>query len=204
MRNVVLYATDTMADWEYGYLIAGLAMAEQAAPGRFTLVVASDSAAEYVTTMGGLRLRPDMRVTELNLDDVAALILPGANTWGSDHGAVLRIAQDLLLKGIPVAAICGATLGLARSGLLNDRPHTSNAPEFLTGAPEYHGAAYYRPAKTVSAEKLITAPATAPIDFAKAVFEQLELFPQPIIDAWYGLYTTGDKKYFDQLNGTQN
>lgn len=204
MKNVVLYATDTMADWEYGYLLAGLTMAEHATPGRFTLVVASDSSAEYVTTMGGLRIRPDMRVSELNLDDVAALVLPGADTWGSDHGAVLRIAEDLLLRGTPVAAICGATLGLARSGLLNERPHTSNAPEFLTGTPEYRGAAYYSSEKTVSAENLITAPATAPIDFAKAVFEQLELFPQPIVEAWYGLYTTGDKKYFDQLGGASN
>lgn len=204
MKNVILYAADTMADWEYGYLLAGLTMAEQAAPGRFALIVASDSAAEHVTTMGGLRLRPDAHVSELNLDDVAALILPGADTWGSDHGAVLRITENLLLAGTPVAAICGATLGLARSGLLNDRPHTSNAPEFLIGAPEYHGAAYYRPAKTVSAENVITAPATAPIDFAKAVFERLEFFPQPIVDAWYGLYTTGDKKYFDQLSGASN
>lgn len=204
MKNVILYATDTMADWEYGYLLAGLTMAEQAAPGRFTLIVAADSAAEHVTTMGGLRLRPDMHVSELNLDDVAALILPGADTWGSNHDAVLRIAENLLLAGTPVAAICGATLGLARSGLLNDRPHTSNAPEFLSGAAEYHGAAYYRSEKTVSAENLITAPATAPIDFAKAVFERLELFSQPIVDAWYGLYTTGDKKYFDQLSGGPN
>lgn len=201
MKTVILYATDTMADWEYGHLLAGLTMAEQAAPGRFKLVVASDSPAECVTTMGGLRLRPDLQVGELNLDDAAVLILPGSDTWGSGHDAILRVAEDLLLAGTPVAAICGATLGLARAGILDDAPHTSNAPEFLLGTPGYHGANHYRPEKTVSAGNLITAPATAPIEFAKAVFERLEFFPQPIVDAWYGLYTTGEKKYFDQLTG---
>lgn len=27
MKTVILYATDTMADWEYGHLLAGLTMA---------------------------------------------------------------------------------------------------------------------------------------------------------------------------------
>ncbi|POH58790.1 DJ-1/PfpI family protein [Arthrobacter glacialis] len=201
MKTVILYATDTMADWEYGHLLAGLTMAEQAAPGRFKLVVASEGPGEYVTTMGGLRLHPDLQLSELDLDNVAALILPGADTWGAGHDAILRVAGDLLLAGTPVAAICGATLGLARRGLLNDRPHTSNAPEFLLGAHEYQGAAHYLSQKSVTDGNLITAPATAPIEFARAVFERLELFPQPMIDAWYGLYTTGDKKYFDQLTG---
>lgn len=151
--------------------------------------------------MGGLHLRPDLQLGELNLDDVAVLILPGADTWGSGHDAILRVAEGLLLAGTPVAAICGATLGLARAGILDDVPHTSNAPEFLLGTPGYHGATHYRPEKTVSAGNLITAPATAPIEFAKAVFERLEFFPQPIVDAWYGLCTTGEKKYFDQLTG---
>ena len=202
MKNVILYATDTMADWEYGYLVAGLSMAEQATPGRFRLVVASDGLTNHVTTMGGLRLCSDVQVSKINPDDVGILILPGADTWGSDHVSVLRLAEDLLRAGTPVAAICGATLGLARSGLLNDRSHTSNAPEFLLSARGYNGAKHYQTEKTVSDGSLITAPATAPIEFAKAVFERLELFPQPIIDAWYGLYTTGDKKYFDRLIGT--
>ena len=40
--TVVFYATDTMADWEYGYLLAGLAMANEQAPGSFRVLVASE------------------------------------------------------------------------------------------------------------------------------------------------------------------
>ena len=51
MITVALYATDTMADWEYGYLIAGLAMAREQNPDANRLLVASESG-EAVTTMG--------------------------------------------------------------------------------------------------------------------------------------------------------
>ena len=198
MITVALYATDTMADWEYGYLIAGLTMAREQNPDANRLLVASESG-EAVTTMGGLRITPDVALADL--PPVDALILPGAGTWESANGAALELAAELVAAGTPVAAICGATYGLARTGLLDDRPHTSNAAEFLTQAAEYRGAEHYREEKAVSDGTVITAGATAPIEFAKLVFERLDVFPQPIIDAWYGLYTTGERKFYDQLTG---
>ena len=42
MQDVILYATDTMADWEYGYLTAGLTMADEMEPDRFRLRVLAD------------------------------------------------------------------------------------------------------------------------------------------------------------------
>jgi putative intracellular protease/amidase len=201
MKDVVLYAIDTMADWEYGYLTAGLSMAEGMNPGRFRLLVAADGTVDEVRTMGGLRVHPDLAIGDVDPSQVAALILPGANTWAEGHEAALNFAKDQLHHGTLVAAICGATLGLARAGLLNDRAHTSNAPEFLTKVGGYAGAQHYKVKKTVKDGNLVTAPATAPLDFARAVFESLEVFPQPVIDAWYGLYTTGDRSYYDQLVG---
>lgn len=197
MKTVALYAMDTMADWEYSYIVAGLTMAAEFAPDRYRLVVASDGPVEEVRTLGRLRIRPDTTLDRL--DDVAVLILPGGESWATGHDAVLDMARTLLTAEIPVAAICGATLGLARTGMLDNRPHTSNAAEFLTTAAEYKGSEHYVESRTVKDGALITAPGTAPVDFSKAVFEALDLFPQPVIDAWYGLYTTGDKKYYDQL-----
>lgn len=198
MKNVVLYLTPTMADWEYGYLAAGLAMADEAHPGAFTLLTASGDG-ESVLTKGRLRVQPDAALAGLDPAGISLLVLPGADTWAEGHVEALDLARRCLEHGVPVAAICGATLGLARSGLLNDRAHTSNAPEFLAGLPAYTGGRRYREAPTVVDAGLITAPATAPVDFARAVFETLEAFPPPVLDAWYGLYTTGEKKYFDQL-----
>ena len=51
---------------------------------------------------------------------------------------------------------------------------------------------------------LITAPGFAPVDFSAAVFRRLELFPPEITDAWYGLYTTGERHYFDALVGAES
>ncbi|MBY4130759.1 DJ-1/PfpI family protein [Rhodococcus fascians] len=198
MTTIALYATDTMADSEYSYLVAGLAMAREQDPNAHRLLVASESG-DPVTTMGELRITPDVALADLPALD--ALILPGANTWESGHDSVLKVAAELVAAQTPVAAICGATYGLGRIGLLDDRPHTSNAVEFLTQSTEYHGAEYYRHEKAVSDGTVITAGGVHPLEFAKLVFERLNVFPQPVIDAWYGLYATGERKYYDQLAG---
>jgi putative intracellular protease/amidase len=196
MADVVLYATDTMADWEYAYLTAGLAWTDD---GRFRLRVLGAGAGP-VTTKGRLRLATDGDLAAVDEDQVALLVLPGADTWGSGHEAALALAGRLLDRGVPVAAICGATLGLARAGLLDERDHTSNAADFLAMSG-YAGGARYRDEPVVEDRDVITAPATRPVDFAAAVFRRLEVFPPAVVDAWYGLYTTGERRYFDQLTG---
>ena len=114
---------------------------------------------------------------------------------------MLGLAERTLAAGGVVAAICGATYGLARAGLLDDRDHTSNAADFLAGAPGYGGAAPLPGSQRRARPRVITAPATAPVDFARAVFEALEVFPEPVIEAWYGLYTTGERRFYDALVG---
>ena len=199
MNDVVLYATDTMADWEYSYLIAGLAMAAELEPDRFRLRVLADGQDE-VTTKGRLRLRTDGDLDDVAPEHVALLVVPGADTWSDGHGRVLDLARVLLERHTPVAGICGATYGLARAGLLDDRAHTSNAPDFLVPSG-YAGAGRYLDERVVDDGDVITAPATAPVDFAAAVFRRLELFPPATIDAWHGLYTTGERRWFDALVG---
>ena len=202
MQDVVLYATDTMADWEYAHLTTGLAMAAEQQADRFQLRVLADGQDE-VRTAGRLRLRADGDLGVADVESVALLVLPGADTWFAGHDRVLTLARALLDKGTPVAGICGATYGLARAGLLDSREHTSNARDFLEPSG-YAGAGRYREERVVEDGNLITAPATAPVDFSAAIFRRLELFPPNIVDAWYGLYTTGDQRYFDALVGAQN
>jgi putative intracellular protease/amidase len=199
MKTIVVYVTDTLADWELGYVLPGLAMANGMQQ-RFDVITAG-TRTDPVRTKGGLTVVPDASLADIDPEDIDLLIIPGADTWAAGHDEVLQLASDLVAAGTPVAAICGATLGLARTGLLNDRPHTSNAPDILAQAPAYHGSQHYREAKVVAEDTVITAPATAPIDFARAIFERLEVFPAPVIEAWYGLYTTGERRYYDALVG---
>src|SRR5918998_1334604 len=93
--DVVLYATDTMADWEYAYVTAGLAMAVEQGSDRFRLRVLADGQRE-VTTKGLLRLRADADLGEVDPEDVALLVLPGADTWFDGHDRVLDLARTLL------------------------------------------------------------------------------------------------------------
>ncbi len=201
MRNVVLYATDTMADWEYAYVTAGLAMANEQHPGSWQLQVLGDDL-EQVTTTGGLRLATDGSLDAVDLENTALLVLPGGDTWATGHERVLELASTLVDRGTPVAAICGATLGLARVGLLDQRAHTSNAPEFLASSG-YAGGAHFSENRVVDADGLITAPGTAPVDFAAAIFRRLEVLPSDIVDAWHGLYTTGERRFYDALVGAE-
>lgn len=197
MSDVVLYLTDTMSDWEYAYVTTGLAMAEQMAPGRFRLRAVTDGA-DRITTKGGLTVVADGRLNDVDESRTAALILPGADTWTTGHATVLELSERLLARGTVVAAICGATLGLARRGVLDRRPHTSNAPEYVQ-VPGYAGQDHYRHERAVVDDNLITASAVFPVDFAAAVFRSTDMFPSEIIDAWHGLYTTGEQRYFDRL-----
>lgn len=201
-RTVHLYVLDTMADWEPGYAVAGIHQPMyQAVPGRYTVRTVGPSR-DPVRTMGGVSIVPDLALEELRPRDSAMLILPGAMTWDrGEHTAAAEKAGELLDAGVPVAAICGATAGLARAGVLDRRRHTSNAVEYLAHVPEYAGHAHYVEERAVLDGDLVTAGGTAPVDFARRIFERLELYTPEVLDAWYRLYADGDASGFHALEG---
>src|SRR5436309_16007480 len=125
IKNVYLYVLDTMADWEPGYVIAelntGRYFADRAQRRPVRTVAAT---ADPVRTLGGVPITPDLTVDDLDPEDAALLLLPGADTWAEPtHTPVLDAVPAFLDAGVPVAAICGATGALAAAGLLDDRPH---------------------------------------------------------------------------------
>lgn len=199
-QTVHLVVLDTMADWETGYAIAGINQpAYQANPGRYRVRTVGPTR-DAVRTMGGMAIAPDLALDELSPTESAMLILPGATTWDQgEHGAAVEKAREFLDAGVPVAAICGATAGLAAQGLLDARPHTSNAPEYLAMMPGYGGQAQYVNEPAVRSGDLITASGTAPVQFARRIFERLDLYAPEVLDAWYALYTTGDASAFYAL-----
>jgi len=196
---VHLFVFDTLSDWEPGFAIAGINNPMwQRAPGRYVVNTVSLDGAP-ITTVGGLRVQPDLALRELSPRDSAMLILPGGGAWDARQNAeAVEMARDFLEAKVPVAAICGATAGLARGGLLDDRPHTSNAREYLA-ATGYRGAALYRDDAAVADGDLITASAMAPLEFARAIFARLELYEPSVLDAWYGLFSTRKPEYFGEL-----
>jgi putative intracellular protease/amidase len=195
----------TWADWEPSYLTSRITSgAWQREPGSFRVRTVAGSL-EPVASMGGLRVVPDLTFADLRPQDSAMLVLPGGDGWDVDPAstaAAVEAARAFLAAGVPVAAICGATAGLARAGLLNDRDHTSSAPEYLLYAGgDYAGAARYRHEPVVTDRGLITAGPTHPVEFARAALEQLGVFTPEVLDAWYRLFGRQDPSAYAVLAG---
>lgn len=197
-QTVHLFVFDTLADWEPSFAIAGINNpAFQAQPGRFQVKTVG-ATRDAVKTIGGMTILPDMTLDELEPEQSALLILPGGNWSEGQNLSAIEKARQFLAAGVSVAAICGATEGLARAGLLDDKQHTSNALEYLQ-ATNYRGAAHYQQQRAVTDGNLITAGAASSIEFAYQIFKKLHVYDVETLEAWYGLYTTGDPGYFYKM-----
>ncbi|MGI5410116.1 type 1 glutamine amidotransferase family protein [Streptomyces chartreusis] len=185
-KPVHLAVYDTFADWETGHATAHLARA-----GHDIRTVGPDT--RPVRSIGGLSVRPDLALDDVRPEDSSLLILPGADLWdaGDDLAPFARKAREFLDAGVPVAAICGATAGLAREGLLDDRAHTS-AISFYLAATGYGGGERYVDADAVTDGALITAGPTEPVAFAREVLQLLGVFEGEVLDAWYRLFHDSD------------
>ncbi|MET4559828.1 putative intracellular protease/amidase [Lysinibacillus parviboronicapiens] len=201
-KQVYLYVFDTMADWEVGYLIAelnsGRYFKKDLAPlGVVTVGVDKNP----ITTMGGVNILPSISIDECILKSTDVLVLPGGNTWTEAmHEPMLKKACQALLEGTVVAAICGATVGLANRGLLDARRHTSNNLDYLKMVcPHYRGEKYYETEPAVTDGNLVTASGIAPLEFAMHVLKVLDVFASEAYHAWFNLYRTQESKYFFEL-----
>lgn len=201
--TVYLYVFDTMSDWEVGYVTAelntGRYFRKGLAPAKVVTVGIDKTP---VTTMGGLRVTPDLTVEECSMTSVDALILPGGNTWTEQaiHAPILKVVERCLKEGIVVGAICGATLALAQAGLLDSSWHTSNDLAYLKMVcPAYAGEDYYKMEPAVTDHNLITASGVAPLEFTVHVLQALDLCAPTTLDAWYRLNKTHEPKYFYAL-----
>ncbi|MFD8149526.1 DJ-1/PfpI family protein [Streptomyces sp. NPDC059720] len=192
-KPVHLAVYDTLADWETGHATAQLARA-----GREIRTVGPATAP--VRSTGGLRIQPDLALPDLRPEDSALLILPGADLWdtGDDLAPFARTARAFLDAGVPVAAICGATAGLAREGLLDDRAHTS-AVSFYLAATGYAGAGRYVEADAVTDRGLVTAGPTEPVAFAREILGLLGVYEGEVLDAWYRLFHDSDTAAYGVL-----
>jgi putative intracellular protease/amidase len=196
-KPVHLAVYDTYADWETGHATAYLARAgyeiRTAGPTR-----------EPVCSIGGLRVQPACALDDVRPSESSLLILPGADLWdaGDDLAPFARKAREFLDAGVPVAAICGATAGLAREGLLDDREHTS-AVSFYLAAAGYGGGERYVDADAVTDRGLITAGPTEPVAFAREIFRLLGVYDGEVLDAWYRLFHDSDAEAYAVLEKAQ-
>jgi putative intracellular protease/amidase len=193
-RTAHLALFDGLADWEVGHLLAELRTGRFTGE-RFDVVTVAESL-EPITTMGGIRMVPDALLADLDPGDSDLLVLPGGEMWDAGGGRFLD-------AGVPVAAICGATAGLARAGLLDERDHTSAAAEYLA-ATGYTGGDRYIDKRAVVDGDLITAGPQSPVQFARATLGRLGLASDDTLDAYERLFDSGDASAFPVLMQAQS
>lgn len=172
MTKIAVILTQGFADWEYA-LIAGTGGPFYGLDVQFFTPETGE-----VLSQGGLNA-----LVQQSLDDIPAwkpevIVAVGGGIWeASDAPDISELLRSHHAGGGTVAGICGGTLALARAGLLNETPHTSNAPDFLKdNAEEYSGADFYHPTPSaVTSNRIISAPGTAPVSFTAAVFASAEV-----------------------------
>lgn len=200
--EIYVYVFNGMSDWEIGYLTAEINSGRYFKKGlpEYKIVTVGMNQ-ELVKSMGGLSIVPDKCLSEVRLEDVKALVLAGGVDWlESHHNAVLELAKRCLEKEILVAAICGATIGMANFGILDERDHTSNDLGYLRQiATNYKGENQYKMKAAVCDRSLITASGIAPVEFSREVLRYLDVFSESTLEAWYDLYKSQDASDFYKL-----
>jgi putative intracellular protease/amidase len=187
MKKVYVLVFDGLADWE-----VPLALCEIRNSGKYEVVTVGFTGAP-VTTMAGLKLVPDIALAEVNSDDAAMLILPGGEMWeaGSPEGVCMML-ESFQARGVPVAAICGATLEVVRAGLTEGRRHTSSDKGYVEAVvPGYRDGALYVNELAVTDDTLITASGVGSVEFAREITRYLGIYTDEQASRWFDLYKHG-------------
>ena len=200
MKNIYMYVQDTMADFEHGYLMQALSLQTMLREAKVKLVTVSKEK-KPIKTVGGMTIVPDCDLSEIDVANTDALLLIGADSWlNNEQDDVLELASKLLQENILVGAICGATLGLAEKGILDNRYHTSNASFYLSQmSRHYQGHNYYKDEIAVRDGKLITASSAGSLLWAKLIVEELGLYSKTTVEAWFNYFSTGDAQYYLEM-----
>lgn len=171
-KAVYLLIVDGFADWEPSH-----ATAELRRHGQYRVQTVGLTTT-LVTSMGGLTVAPSTTVSEVDASDVAVFILPGGDRWENSpiEPELEQLLKRLDAAAVPIAAICAATVAVSRAGLLRGRRHTSNGLEYLKSQVDgYSDAAQYVDVPAVRDRGLITASGLADVEFARELFEELEV-----------------------------
>lgn len=195
---LMIYLPNGFADWEGAFLTA-----EWRQTGCTLLYVTEDG--KPVTSIGGLKAQPDRALDEVKPSDICGLVLIGSDDWpdATKNKSVLAFAKQVHAAAKPVAAICAATVALARTGLMDTHKHTSNSLGSLKEmVPDYKGEKSYQDLNAVCDGNIITAPGVAPLDFAVEVLRHFHIFSEEYLKCWYDMnknQTAPPKEFWQEL-----
>ena len=92
MFKVYIYALNTLADWELGYVTAELnsgRFLKKDSPEVYLKKIAIST--ETVKTKGGWPFLPISSINDIAVNEKSVLLLPGANTWDDPkHSTIIK------------------------------------------------------------------------------------------------------------------
>jgi putative intracellular protease/amidase len=96
------------------------------------------------------------------------------------------------VKGAVIAAICGATLEIARAGLTHGLRHTSNTKGYLKAMlPDYADDDFYVDRLAAVDGNLITASGLGSVEFACGILRHLAIYTDEEIRELYEMFKHG-------------
>jgi putative intracellular protease/amidase len=187
-KAVYLFVFDGFADWEPAH-----ALPELRRHGHYSIETVGLTS-EPVTSMGGMRVLPSKALADVDPAQVAVFILPGGDRWQSEpiEPELEGFLKKLDAGATPIAGICAASLVMPKLGLLRGRRHTSNGLSYLKQyVPAYADEANYVDVPAVRDGGLITASGLADVEFARELFEELDVLKPEQRAMWAKLFRAG-------------
>jgi putative intracellular protease/amidase len=184
MKTAYLMVFNGLSDWEPGLAVAEI----NKSPDYQVKTVGFNR--DVVVSMGGVSIIPDCILNEMDFSYAAIFILPGGEMWETDPvNDLLPVVGKFIDHKIPVAAICGPTVFLARHGFLEKTAHTSNGKNYLKNLiGEYKGSDFYVNQPSVSSNGVITANGIASVEFTRDILGELGIYDDETLRSWYKFF----------------
>lgn len=127
---------------------------------------------ESITSMEGYRIKVDAKLSEINVNDVRSIIVPGGDVSGIMNDQVYDLLRNVKAQGKVAAGICAGVDVLDKAGILQKIKSTHSTDRDV-----------------VRDEHVITARANGYVDFAIEAAKELDLFEseadlRETIDFW--------------------
>lgn len=163
MKTALFVLLDQYADWEGAYLLSLLNQ-------RDDWQIKTASNLPQVESIGGLQTMIDFKISEIDRE-FELLVLIGGNSWNIHSPELYQIIEKQLIRGLPIAAICGAVDYLANHGFLEGYRHTGNDRFLWQDYPNYQTPENFYERQAVSDRNLVTANGTAALEFTECTLQ---------------------------------
>lgn len=182
-----LLVFDGLADWEPAHALCEINRSQ-----KYEVVTVGFSP-DVVTSMGGIKLTPDITLSGMNPAEAAIVIMPGGEMWQQkSRPELVSLLHQLNEGNVLIAAICAATLEVARAGLTHRTRHTSNGKKYLKKmVPNYQDESFYVDELAVTDKNLITASGLGSLEFGFEVIKKLKVHSEADTKMWFEMFKRG-------------